>query len=130
MKHLEIFELKFSKSNPDVLTLSNEARTTNVLTTSFPYQKWIFIEIASTAASMTLNLYDDNGNQIYQGTLAGTQKLPTSTRFFFFAKDFYGYILGAKMFKNYPPVIGAHEFTPQDSTSSGYFYYLLTSPSS
>lgn len=34
------------------------------------------------------------------------------------------------MFKDYPSIIGAHAFTPQDSTSMAYFYYLLTIPTS
>ncbi len=77
---------------------------------------------------MTVNLWDDDENSLYQGSLSGTHRLPTSARFFSLAKDFYGYLLGAKMFKDIPPIIGAHAFTPLDSTSLAYFYFLLTAP--
>ena len=45
---------------------------------------------------------------------------------FTFGKNFNGYILGAKLFKDFPAIIGVHTFNPSDSTSNSYFYYLFT----
>jgi hypothetical protein len=51
--------------------------------------------------------------------------LPTNQRFIYFAKDFYGLILGAKLLKGTPYISGPHVFYPSDPISNAYFVYLF-----
>jgi hypothetical protein len=52
--------------------------------------------------------------------------LPTVDSSFTFAKYFNGYMIGAKLFKDFPAIVGVHTFKTSDSTTNSYFYYLFT----